>query len=49
MYITDKQRQGLREFTKDELIDYIEQLITKIELYERRQPYVSTKNTKAKA
>ena len=35
MHITDKQRQRLKEFTKDELIDYIEQLITKIEIKER--------------
>jgi hypothetical protein len=31
MKVTEKQRIGLKEFSKDELIDYIEQLISKIE------------------
>lgn len=31
MKITDKQRAELKEFSKDELIDYIEQLLCKIE------------------
>ena len=29
--VTNKQRSELKEFTKDELIDYIEQLLSKIE------------------
>jgi len=31
MNVTNKQRRELKEFTKDELIDYIEQLLSKIE------------------
>jgi|TARA_R110000782_G_scaffold195343_1_gene284846 hypothetical protein len=31
MSVTNKQRRELKEFTKDELIDYIEQLLSKIE------------------
>ena len=31
MKVTDKQRSELKGFTKDELIDYIEQLLSKIE------------------
>jgi Fe-S cluster assembly scaffold protein SufB len=31
MIVTDKQRSELKEFTKDELVDYIEQLLSKIE------------------
>jgi hypothetical protein len=35
MKITDKQRAELNEFSKDELIDYIEQLISKVERLNR--------------
>lgn len=31
MNVTNKQRGELKEFTKDELIDYIQQLLSKIE------------------
>lgn len=32
MKVTKKQRGELKEFSKDELIDYIEQLLSKIEI-----------------
>jgi hypothetical protein len=37
MSVTNKQRRELKEFTKDELIDYIEQLLSKIERLNKRK------------